>query len=153
MKSERAMRQHRSFCLPESGQASRQARQEPDGMYGRGERLGGGQRNTGCRSLASPLALGGCVGNVVDDTSGEDEASVKEHKAKPYILSGRSGADAMERKRNGVRTCPAHREWRAALLWPQGLRSVDERASPGQILRNWTEPTGYVAFRNTADIQ
>ena len=31
-KSERAMRQHRSFCLPESEQASRQARQEPDGM-------------------------------------------------------------------------------------------------------------------------
>lgn len=31
-KSERAMRKHRSFCLPESGQASRQARQEPDGM-------------------------------------------------------------------------------------------------------------------------
>ena len=30
-KSERAMRQHRSFCLPESEQASRQARQEPDG--------------------------------------------------------------------------------------------------------------------------
>lgn len=30
-KSERAMRKHRSFCLPESGQASRQARQEPDG--------------------------------------------------------------------------------------------------------------------------
>ena len=26
------MRQHRSFCLPESEQASRQARQEPDGM-------------------------------------------------------------------------------------------------------------------------
>lgn len=31
-KSERAMRQHRSFCLPESEQASRQARQKPDGM-------------------------------------------------------------------------------------------------------------------------
>ena len=31
-KSERAMRKHRSFCLPESEQASRQARQEPDGM-------------------------------------------------------------------------------------------------------------------------
>lgn len=31
-KSERAMHQHRSFCLPESEQASRQARQEPDGM-------------------------------------------------------------------------------------------------------------------------
>ena len=29
-KSERAVRQHRSFCLPESEQASRQARQEPD---------------------------------------------------------------------------------------------------------------------------
>ena len=26
------MRKHRSFCLPESEQASRQARQEPDGM-------------------------------------------------------------------------------------------------------------------------
>ena len=26
------MRKHRSFCIPESGQASRQARQEPDGM-------------------------------------------------------------------------------------------------------------------------
>lgn len=26
------MRQHRSFCLPESEQASRQARQEPEGM-------------------------------------------------------------------------------------------------------------------------
>lgn len=26
------MRNHRSFCLPESEQASRQARQEPDGM-------------------------------------------------------------------------------------------------------------------------
>ena len=68
-------------------------------MYGRGERLGGGQRNTGCRSLASPLALGGCVGNVVDDTSEEDEASVKEHKAKPYLFSrqvwcGRNGASA-----------------------------------------------------------
>ena len=31
-KSERAMREHRSFCLPESEQASRQARQEPDSM-------------------------------------------------------------------------------------------------------------------------
>ena len=31
-KSGRAMREHRSFCLPESEQASRQARQEPDGM-------------------------------------------------------------------------------------------------------------------------
>ncbi len=31
-KSERAMREHRSFCLPESEQASRQARQEPDGV-------------------------------------------------------------------------------------------------------------------------
>ena len=31
-KSERTVRQHRSFCLPESEQASRQARQEPDGM-------------------------------------------------------------------------------------------------------------------------
>ena len=31
-KSERAMRQHRSFCHPKSEQASRQARQEPDGM-------------------------------------------------------------------------------------------------------------------------
>ena len=120
-KSERAMRKHRSFCLPESGQASRQARQEPDGMYGRGERLGGGQRNTGCRSLASPLALGGCVGNVVDDTSEEDEASVKEHKVKPYLFPGRSGADAMERERNGVRACPAYGEWRAVLLWPTGL--------------------------------
>lgn len=30
-KSERAMRMHRSFCLTESEQASRQARQEPDG--------------------------------------------------------------------------------------------------------------------------
>lgn len=30
-KSERAMRQHRTFCLPESEQAIRQARQEPDG--------------------------------------------------------------------------------------------------------------------------
>jgi len=30
-KSERAMRKHRSFCLPESEQASLQARQEPDG--------------------------------------------------------------------------------------------------------------------------
>lgn len=30
-KSGRAMRKHRSFCLPESEQASRQARQEPDG--------------------------------------------------------------------------------------------------------------------------
>lgn len=30
-KSERAMRKHRSFRLPESEQASRQARQEPDG--------------------------------------------------------------------------------------------------------------------------
>lgn len=68
------------------------------------------QRNTGCHSLASPLALGGCVGNGVDDTSGEDEASVKRHKAKPYLFSGRSGADAMERQRNGVRACPAHRE-------------------------------------------
>lgn len=36
-------------------------------------------RNTGCHSLASPLAPGGCVGNEVDDTSGEDEASVKQH--------------------------------------------------------------------------
>lgn len=90
-------------------------------MYGRGERLGGGQRNTGCRSLASPLALGGCVGNVVDDTSEEDETSVKEHKAKPYLFPGRSGADAMERERNGVRACPAYGEWRAALLWPTGL--------------------------------
>lgn len=26
------MRNHRSFCLPEGEQASRQARQEPDGM-------------------------------------------------------------------------------------------------------------------------
>lgn len=31
-KSERAMREHRSFSLPESEQASRQARQEPDGV-------------------------------------------------------------------------------------------------------------------------
>lgn len=31
-KSERAMRKHRSFCLPESERASRQARQEPDCM-------------------------------------------------------------------------------------------------------------------------
>ena len=79
------------------------------------------KRNTICRSLASPLALGGCVGNEVDDISGEDEASVNGHKAKPYLFSGRSGADAMERQRNGVRACPAHREWRSALLWPQGL--------------------------------
>ena len=79
------------------------------------------QRNTGCHSLASPLALGGGVGNVVDDTSGEDEASVIEYKAKPYLFSGRSGADAMERQRNGVRACPAYGEWRAALLWPSGL--------------------------------
>lgn len=57
----------------------------------------------------------------MEDTSGEDEASVKEIKAKPYLFSGRSGAVAMERKRNGARACPAHREWRAALLWPQGL--------------------------------
>ena len=57
----------------------------------------------------------------MDDTSEEDEASVKEHKAKPYLFSGRSGADAMERQRNEVRACPAHREWRAALLWPTGL--------------------------------
>ena len=76
------------------------------------------QRNTGCHSLASPLALGRCVSSVADDTSGEDGASVKEIKAKPYLFSGRSGADAMERKRNEVRACPAHREWRAALLWP-----------------------------------
>lgn len=79
------------------------------------------KRNTGCHSLAFPLALGGGVGNEVDDTSGVDEASVKQHKAKPYLFSGRSGADAMERQRNGVRACPAHREWRAALLWPIGL--------------------------------
>ena len=84
------------------------------------ERRCGGKRNTACHSLASPLALGGGVGNEVDDSSGEDEASVKGLKAKPYLF-GRSGADAMERKRNGVRTCPAHREWRAALLWPTGL--------------------------------
>jgi len=51
-------------------------------------------------------------------TSGEDEVSVKEIKAEPYLFSGRSGADAKERQRNGVRACPAHREWRAALLWP-----------------------------------
>lgn len=68
-----------------------------------------------------PLDFGGCVGNVVDDSSVEDEASVKQHKAKPYLFLGRSGADAMERQRNGVRACPAHREWRAALLWPSGL--------------------------------
>ena len=74
------------------------------------------ERNTVCHSLAFPFALGGCVGNEVDDTSGEDEASVKEIKAKPYLFSGRSGADAMERQRNGVRACPARREWRAALL-------------------------------------
>jgi len=57
------------------------------------------QRNTGCHSLASPLAFGGCVGNEVDDTSGEDKASVKQHKAKPYLFSrlvwcGRNGASA-----------------------------------------------------------
>lgn len=57
----------------------------------------------------------------MDDTSGEDEASVIEYKAKPYLFSGRSGADAMERQRNGVRACPAFGEWRAALLWPSGL--------------------------------
>lgn len=55
------------------------------------------QRNTGCHSLASPLALGRCVSSVADDTSGEDGASVKEIKAKPYLFSrqvwcGRNGA-------------------------------------------------------------
>ena len=55
------------------------------------------KRNTVCHSLAFPLALGGCVGSELDDTSGEDEASVKEIKAKPYLFSGRSGADAMKR--------------------------------------------------------
>lgn len=79
------------------------------------------KRNTVCHSLASPLALEGGVSSIADDTSGEDKASVKEIKAKPYLFPGRSGADAMERQRNGVRACPAHREWRAALLWPQGL--------------------------------
>ena len=54
------------------------------------------KRNTICHSLAFPLTLGGYVGNEVEDTSGEDEASVKEIKAKPYLFSGRSGADAME---------------------------------------------------------
>lgn len=81
----------------------------------------GEERNAVCHSLASPLALGGCVSNEVEDTSVEDEACVKEIKAKPYLFSGRSGADVMERTRNEVRACPAHREWRAALLWPQGL--------------------------------
>lgn len=27
----------------------------------------------------------------------------------------------LERQRNGDRASPAHREWRAALLWPTGL--------------------------------
>ena len=47
----------------------------------------------------------------MEDTSVEDEASVKEIKAKPYLFPGRSGADAMERKRNEVRSRPANREW------------------------------------------
>lgn len=55
------------------------------------------KRNTVCHSLASPLALEGGVSSIADDTSGEDEASVKEIKAKPYLFPGRSGADAMER--------------------------------------------------------
>ena len=57
------------------------------------------------------LVLGGGVGNEVDDTFGEDEASVKQHKAKPYLFPGRSGADAMERKRRVsiFRFRPAHR--------------------------------------------
>ena len=49
---------------------------------------------------------GGGGGNEVDDTSGEDEASVKQHKAKPYLFPGRSGADAMEHQHNGVRASP-----------------------------------------------
>ena len=55
------------------------------------------KRNTVCHSLASPLALEEGVSSIADDTSGEDEASVKEIKAKPYLFPGRSGADAMER--------------------------------------------------------
>ena len=63
------------------------------------ERRCGEQRNTVCRSLASPLAIGGCVGNEADDTSGEDEAGVKGIKAKPYLFPrqvwcGRNGAEA-----------------------------------------------------------
>ena len=85
------------------------------------EKRCGEERNAVCHSLASPLVLEGGVRSVADDTSGEEEASVNEIKAEPYLFPGRSGADAMERKRNEVRACPACREWRAALLWPQGL--------------------------------
>lgn len=56
------------------------------------ERRCGEQRNTGCLSLASPPALGGCVGNEVDDTSVEDEASVKQDKAKPYLPDRHCGS-------------------------------------------------------------
>ena len=45
----------------------------------------------------------------------------KESRRSLTSSQGKSGADAMERKRNEVRASPAHREWRAALLWPQGL--------------------------------
>lgn len=55
-KSERAMRKHRSFCLPESGQASRQARQEPDGMMeeARGWVEGSGTPAAAVSRLRSP---------------------------------------------------------------------------------------------------
>ena len=49
------------------------------------------------------------------------ERASKKSRRSLTSFHGRSGADAMERQRNGVRTCPAHGEWRAALLWPSGL--------------------------------
>lgn len=49
------------------------------------------------------------------------ERASKKSRRSLTSFHGRSGADAMERQRNGDRASPAHREWRAALLWPQGL--------------------------------
>lgn len=49
------------------------------------------------------------------------ERASKKSRRSLTSFHGRSGADAMERQRNGDRASPAHREWRAALLWPTGL--------------------------------